>query len=99
MTSQRVVAELVPVTSIIMALRRHIIEIAGTSPAMTRLYVLLIQNDQKPHQDQTFTRPAAFIASPIWASPLSMKEANSPASPHIEPKPRLAMKSLNSLAS
>jgi hypothetical protein len=25
--------------------------------------------------DQTFERPAAFIASPIWASPLSMKLA------------------------
>jgi hypothetical protein len=30
------------------ALRRHIIEIAGTSPAMTRIYVLPIQNDRKP---------------------------------------------------
>jgi hypothetical protein len=30
------------------ARRCHMIGIAGTSPAMTRFYVLLIQNDRKP---------------------------------------------------
>src|SRR5829696_4665770 len=50
-------------------------------------------------QDQAFDRPAAFIATPIWASPLSMKVANSVASPHTVPKPRLLMMSLNSLES
>src|SRR5215212_6455412 len=50
-------------------------------------------------QDQAFDRPAAFIATPIWASPLSMKVANSVASPHTVPKPRLLMNSLNSLES
>src|SRR5215218_341766 len=49
--------------------------------------------------DQAFERPAAFIATPIWASPLSMKVANSAASPHTIPKPRLLMNSLNSLES
>src|SRR6185369_603784 len=49
--------------------------------------------------DQAFESPAAFIATPIWASPLSMKVANSVASPHSVPKPRLLMNSLNSLES
>src|SRR4051812_7989779 len=48
---------------------------------------------------QVLASPAAFIATPIAASPLSMKLANSPASPHTVPKPRLLMKSLNSLDS
>src|SRR5262249_39087190 len=54
---------------------------------------------ERPEADQALERPAAFIATPIAASPLSMKAANSPALPHTVPKPRLAMNSLNSFES
>ena len=44
-------------------------------------------------------RPAAVMAFAMAASPLAMKAANPPASAHFKPKPRLAMKSLNSVLS